>query len=140
MLLADRRRDYAAGVLGKADPEASFEDLERRAKEDLPSGVVSRLVDVRYAGQSYELTIPWGESFHEAHRRLYGFADENRATEVVAVRIRAIEKVNRPNLEAREAKPPARGPAVLAHYGSTTYVPEGWDYRTDNTGNLIITH
>ena len=46
--------------------------------------------DLRYAGQSFELTVPLGgdlaESFHRAHEERYGYADRDRAIELVAVR------------------------------------------------------
>ena len=60
-----------------------------------------RSLDLRYAGQSYELTVPIAATadgatagrflpaFHRAHRRRYGHADLGRAVEVVAVRLRA---------------------------------------------------
>jgi N-methylhydantoinase A len=54
---------------------------------------LERTLDVRYAGQSYELQVPYGRTwrvaFHERHQRLFGHADPRRAVEVVAVRVRA---------------------------------------------------
>jgi N-methylhydantoinase A len=59
--------------------------------------------DMRYAGQSYEIEVPvqaaWLEAgdlaavarqFHETHARLYDFADEDGAIEIVNVRLSAI--------------------------------------------------
>jgi N-methylhydantoinase A len=54
-------------------------------------------LELRYGGQSYELTIPWqgdvaptGEAFHREHERRYGYADLGQPVEavnaVVAVR------------------------------------------------------
>jgi N-methylhydantoinase A len=156
MLLADRVRDYAAGVLGRRDIERQFAILERRARRDMPDAMLQRSVDVRYSGQSYELTIPWGASFDEAHRKLYGYADAGRKTEIVTVRVRAVEAV--PRLKLRRQKraagtasrkgvyfrrqlreKPVKGPALVIDYGATTYVPEGWRVRIDATGNLIVT-
>jgi len=61
---------------------------------------IDRAVDVRYAGQSYELTIPVDDDtvtdetieavtdqFHRAHARLYGHAMESEAVEVVTLRV-----------------------------------------------------
>ncbi|MEX2613348.1 MAG: hydantoinase/oxoprolinase family protein, partial [Gaiellaceae bacterium] len=46
--------------------------------------------DLRYAGQSFELTVALGpqlaERFHEAHEDRYGYADRERPLELVAVR------------------------------------------------------
>jgi N-methylhydantoinase A/oxoprolinase/acetone carboxylase beta subunit len=141
MLLADRMRDYSAGVLGRMDIERHFTILERRARKDLRGAAITRYADMRYSGQSYELTIPWTASFHEAHQKAYGYADTSRAVETVAVRVRAVEAVTRPELtgSARSKKTkPVRGPALIAEYGSTTYVPKGWSYIVDRIGNTII--
>ena len=46
--------------------------------------------DLRYRGQSFELTVPLGpdlgERFHRAHEERYGSADRAREIELVAVR------------------------------------------------------
>ena len=59
MLLASRVRDYAAGVLNRSDFEREFVRLERTARKELPGAELIRSADIRYAGQSYELTVPW---------------------------------------------------------------------------------
>jgi N-methylhydantoinase A/oxoprolinase/acetone carboxylase beta subunit len=145
MLEADRMRDYSAGMLGRTDIDKQFRELEKRARKDLKQAVLTRFADIRYAGQSYELTIPWGSSFHDAHQKMYGYADRARSTEVVAIRVRAIEAVprlkpalSRRNLSRGKGNKPARGPALIADYGSTTYVPGGWSYVVDRAGNLVI--
>ena len=64
--------------------------------------------DLRYAGQSFELTVPLGddlaESFHRAHEERYGYADRGRAIELVAVRTAEV----------------APGPAARAEHGGPT--------------------
>jgi N-methylhydantoinase A len=90
MLLADRVRDYSAGVLDPSQIEKRFSQLDRTARRDMPGAKLERMADVRYLGQSYELTIPWGGSFHEEHQRIYGYSDPARPVEVVTVRVRAI--------------------------------------------------
>ncbi|MCX6625746.1 MAG: hydantoinase/oxoprolinase family protein, partial [Acidobacteria bacterium] len=106
MLLADRVRDYAAGVLGRADFEAKFRELELRARREVKHADLERLADVRYRGQSYELTVPWnveapGDPFHAAHERVYGYTDRQRAVEVVTVRVRARVAMAKPALRFR---------------------------------------
>ena len=53
-----------------------------------------RSLDLRYAGQGYELNVPWTidyvARFHELHRSRYGYADNKRAVEIVNVRVRKI--------------------------------------------------
>lgn len=110
MLLADRIRDYAAGVLHRGDLEKRFRELEARARRDTPKAALERHADLRYAGQSYELTVPWNgkdpaEPFHAAHRKTYGYQDTGRPVEIVAIRVRARIAVAKPTLrnERRQA-------------------------------------
>jgi N-methylhydantoinase A/oxoprolinase/acetone carboxylase beta subunit len=142
MLLADRVRDYSAGVPGQTGYERRYRELERRARRDMRRARLERSADARYVGQSYEINIPWGSDFHPAHAKLYGYADPSRATEIVTLRVRATDPVPRLTLRAssrRKTKEPVHGPALLEDYGSTTYVPEGWSYVIDRIGNLIVT-
>jgi N-methylhydantoinase A/oxoprolinase/acetone carboxylase beta subunit len=167
MLLADRVRDYSAGVLDPSQIEKRFSQLERTARRDMPGAKLERMADVRYLGQSYELTIPWGGSFHEEHRRIYGYSDPARPVEVVTVRVRAIIPVAKPRPDRlkRVARRPApglrrvftggkfrmlplfvreqvrergeKGPALVVDYGSTTLIPPGWKFAVDRVGNLV---
>jgi N-methylhydantoinase A/oxoprolinase/acetone carboxylase beta subunit len=94
MLLADHTRDYAMTTLGHIDFEARFRALERRARREVKGADLVRSADIRYAGQSYELNVPWNEGdpgapFHREHQRVYGFADPARPIEVVTLRVRA---------------------------------------------------
>lgn len=116
MLLADRVRDYAAGVLGRADVEKRFRDLESPAREESPGAKLERFADVRYQGQSYELTVKWqgartAAAFHREHQRTYGYSDAKRPVEYVAIRVRATTKVRKPKLVSEKraaAKQPER--------------------------------
>ncbi|MCH8026288.1 MAG: hydantoinase/oxoprolinase family protein [Chloroflexi bacterium] len=89
--------------------ERALRRLEAQARRELKSQLraahlqpkMRRSLDLRYAGQSYELTVPIAATadgataarflpaFHRDHRRRYGHADPGRAVEVVAVRLRA---------------------------------------------------
>src|SRR5579863_8426817 len=166
MLLADRMRDYSAGALGVSDYETRFRKLEKQAKKDVPGATLERFADVRYAGQSYELTIPWNANFHKAHQRIYGYSDAKRATQLVTLRVRATLRVEKPSLKVpaarhvrgeirrvwidgrwREIAASSRegagtrtspGPALITDYGSTTLVPSGWSMRQDRAGSLIL--
>lgn len=105
MLLADNVRDYAAGVLSRPDLEKAFRDLERTARRE-KGAKLERLADIRYAGQSYELTVPWrpenpGELFHREHQQVYGYADLSRPIEVVTVRVRSITCAAKPKITKR---------------------------------------
>jgi N-methylhydantoinase A len=67
---------------------------ERLVSHFAALGEGERSVDMRYAGQGYELNVPWTGDFvgrfHELHRRRYGYADEKRAVEIVNARVRTI--------------------------------------------------
>jgi N-methylhydantoinase A len=168
MLLADRTRDYSVGALGATDYESRFRRLEQQAKKDLRSAKLERFADVRYAGQSYELTIPWGGSFHKEHQRVYGYSDPKRTTQIVTLRLRATRAVKRPSLRVsgQRMKPastkrrvwisgkwrevetgpremigrtPKSGPMVITDYGSTTLIPPSWTARMNSAGSLILT-
>jgi N-methylhydantoinase A/oxoprolinase/acetone carboxylase beta subunit len=72
------------------------------------------LLDLRYIGQSYELTVPFSRDFRrrfdERHARLYGYADPARPIEIVNLRLKAAGLSDKPALprsHARAHKPRA---------------------------------
>jgi N-methylhydantoinase A len=60
----------------------------------IPSVRALRQVDMRYVGQSYELTVSadgdFVRSFHRAHEQRYGYSDRARPVEVVNLRLRLL--------------------------------------------------
>ena len=85
--------------------------------------------DLRYRGQSFELTLPLQDdlaaAFHRAHEEQYGFADREREIELVSVRtaeVRPAPEVVLPRYEPRTAA----GAARVELDGSTLWVPPGW--------------
>ncbi len=109
MLLASHVRDHAAGVLNRSDFEREFVRLERVAKKESPGAEIIRSADIRYAGQSYELTVPWNVTdpavpFHQEHQRVYGYSNPERAIEIVTVRVRARLDVQKPALVSQRPK------------------------------------
>ena len=105
MLLADRIRDYAAGALARRDFEALYGVLERQALRETPGATIARLADLRYKGQSYELTVPWRAAdpsapFHREHERAYGYASPGKPVEVVTLRVRATLANPKPRIAA----------------------------------------
>jgi N-methylhydantoinase A len=96
--------------------------------------------DVRYAGQSFELTVPLGpdlaERFHRAHDDRYGYADPGRALELVAVR--TAETRAAPVVRISGPSRSARGPQVLELEGATAWIPSGWAGDTDAHGTLVL--
>ncbi len=100
ILLADAMREYSRTVMLPfgASLEELYTALETQGNADFEAegltGTSIRSVDLRYKGQGYELSVPYGpgmeEQFHELHRRRYSFADEEGMIEVVNVRVRMI--------------------------------------------------
>lgn len=164
MLMADRTRDYSVGALGASEFDTHFLKLEDQARRDLPGATIERLADIRYAGQSYELTLPSGADFHAEHQRIYGYSDRVRPTQIVTLRVRAILKTQKPAIAIThktnailtsrrvwlsgswrdipaglsEAVTNLSGPALITDYGSTTLIPEGWKATRNATGSLIL--
>jgi N-methylhydantoinase A len=96
--------------------------------------------DLRYAGQSFELTVPLGpdlaKRFHEAHESRYGYADLERPLELVAVRTAEIRPA--PHVEVRGQALSVVGPAALALEGATAWISAGWAGETDAHGTLVL--
>jgi N-methylhydantoinase A len=97
--------------------------------------------DLRYLGQSHELTVPLdgdvAETFHQAHERLYGYADPGRVVELVALRTAEVRPAPELVLAAAERRC-VRGPAVVELPGATCWVPDGWGGETDRHGTLVL--
>ena len=71
---------------------------------------LQRSIDVRYHGQSYELTVEfcaqWRAAFHRAHAQRFGHCDQSRPLEVVTVRVQARGRGFTPPIEhARRGRP-----------------------------------
>ena len=115
MLLADCIRDYSKTIMvdypySKSSLDDQFNILKEKALSDLKlEGIaqkdimISKFVDMRYKGQSYELIIEYGEdlriAFDSAHEKRYGYSNKEKACEIVNIRIRAFGKNEKPVLE-----------------------------------------
>ena len=141
MTAAEALRDHGRTVL---EPLAAWPRARRRAAqvelarmvraELLEQGaparavVVEQALDLRYAGQSFEIRVPDAgeplEAFHRAHERLYGHRLDGREVELVGLRTRALVRRSLPAPRAvrRRPLPPSavidRRPVVFASGGS----------------------
>ena len=122
LLEADRVRDAARGVLealadcGRDRRDALAAPLEAALREAMAgeSGAgplrFERQLDLRYRGQSYEISVPEGDDpandFHCLHRERYSHDRRQTPVEIVALRVRAIVPTARVELS-----PLGRGPA-----------------------------
>jgi N-methylhydantoinase A len=138
LLVTDLQHDYSVTLNQRTDRlddgavETAYRGLEAQgrtalAREGVPATEVHllRQVDIRYVGQSYELTVPLAngkfdaatlaqvvEQFHQAHNQTYGFSAPGEPAEFVNLRLTAVGAIAKPRL--REAAAGEDGGAVKA--------------------------
>ena len=137
----------AAGVLSALGLVASDERRDRVESRLVPLAEAGELpaegeADLRYAGQSFELTIPLqpnlAAAFHRAHEERYGYADAARDIELVAVRTADVRPG--PQFTLPPAPPlDVTGPSVVELAGATVFVPPGWVGARDGSTTLVLT-
>ena len=114
MLSADVIKDYSQTVMlpGVTPPTQihdAFGAIEQKGYQDIlnegfTSGdiILERTLDIRYLGQSYELNVPFSENyladFHRAHQEMYAYSREESEVELVNIRLRAIGKIDPPQI------------------------------------------
>ena len=114
MLMADVVKDYSQTVMlpGQSSVESiqsTIAPLLERAKNDLLAEgieeanlVLESQLDLRFRGQSYELTIPftetWQDTFKEAYHTTYGYAPPRGELEIVNVRVRGTGHIPSPKI------------------------------------------
>jgi N-methylhydantoinase A len=115
LLLADVRKDYSRTLLIDADAPSqklkiALGDLHKRGQAEMQAEGFKRsqieaqdFVDLRYRGQSYELTVPLNsrlvDFFHKAHERRYGYSTPGRDVELVNVRTVFIGRTSKPDFK-----------------------------------------
>ncbi len=92
----ERINKKLSALAGRGLKETVREGLKKNESRVLLS------VDMRYAGQAYEINLPWDRSFtrrfHQLHEARFGHSDPSKEVEVVTLRVR-IEgkgKLNKP--------------------------------------------
>ncbi len=106
MLAAEVQLDYVQTVMlpGNTPFEIIEQDLQREGV-DPDLWVLSRTVDVRYVGQSFDLAVPltsmFCEEFHRIHHARYGYSQPETPIEIVNVRVRAVGHVTPPTIPTR---------------------------------------
>ncbi|MCL4544042.1 MAG: hydantoinase/oxoprolinase family protein [Chloroflexi bacterium] len=115
MVLAGSLHDVRQGLLRRADAvgedewQALFTPLQAQAERTgAADAEIMRFADLRYCGQSFELTVTAGgtlastvERFHQAHEQRYGYLHRSRPVEIVTLRVRS-------QTPARHKLPPYR--------------------------------
>ena len=124
LAVGDLRRDYSHARLGlladlaAAEVEAEFAQLATAAGRDLPGATLARAADCRYAGQSFELTVPVPDTpagdevlpgiaraFGDAHEQRHGYRMDDEPVQLVAVRLTATIAGERPKITAPPVDP-----------------------------------
>ena len=125
--IADVVKDYSrtvmlrGGDMERSRLEEEFHGMEGLARaeleqEGLPADQMEarRFLDVRYVGQSFELTVDYptsrgsrsadrlaraiSDSFYRAHLQRFGYADRNEPVEIVNLRLKLDLEVDKPDL------------------------------------------
>ncbi|HIE33082.1 MAG TPA: hydantoinase/oxoprolinase family protein [Thermodesulfobacteriaceae bacterium] len=107
ILTSEPRFDFSKGLSLKTSPDyetlkKGFSELRARAESELKAlGITEDLifeekVDLRYRGQSFEITVPFSptfeEDFHREHERLYSYRLPGTPIEATALRLTIIQK------------------------------------------------
>jgi N-methylhydantoinase A len=137
----------AAGVLSALGLVASEERRDRVRPYVRPLDEVKDLpaegqADLRYLGQSFELTVELqpglAEAFHRAHEERYGYADRDRGIELVAVR--TADTRPGPEFDLPTGYPlHVEGPSTVELDGATCFVAPGWVGDRDGDSTLVLT-
>jgi len=138
LLMTDLRTDFSSTQLTRLDEANAdgigeiYAALEAKAYAWFDSeGIapqaqqISRTVDVRYAGQNYEISVPVQagtvtaatfaaieEAFLNAHRQLYGFIAEGEPVQMVTFRLAASGLVEKAQFQPAEMEGPDSSAAI----------------------------
>ena len=99
----------SSAARAKSEIESAFRSLEKEGRSAMAAEGfatskihVERRLDLRYAGQAYELSVPaagdFVAAFHRAHEARYGYHDAKRMVEIVNLRVRATGVTEKPGL------------------------------------------
>ncbi len=139
LLLTDLRADFAATRLTALGPTAlpaiaeAFDTLRDQAEHWFDAeGIapdkrrINRTIDMRYAGQNYEIAVPVPEGpigpatldalaagFSASHQRLYGFTADEDPIQLVTYRVEAVGLVPKATIAMHPDAGPNAAPALV---------------------------
>ena len=134
--IADIVKDYSRTImlrgadLDRSRIDEEFQGMEGQARTEMAGEGLAvdkmaarRFLDVRYVGQSFELTVDYpsqttktdlatviGNNFYKAHLRRFGYADRAEPVEVVNLRLKLEVAMEKPSVQ-----PQTTGAADSAH-------------------------
>jgi N-methylhydantoinase A len=128
LAISDLRRDYVSPFLSDLEEveeeefEQRFGEMEKTAAGDLDGPEHTRRADLRYGGQSFEITVDAGsfgkleDRFHTAHEQRYGYRMDDEKVELVNVRLISTVPVEKPELNEPEPEGDAQDGKRDANY------------------------
>ncbi|MGE5340926.1 MAG: hydantoinase/oxoprolinase family protein [Candidatus Omnitrophota bacterium] len=152
MLMADFKKEISRPVLKRVHPDIASEldvifslmELEAREimeEEGYDQPQIYRLVDIRYRGQGYELTIPFVEHFltifHEKHKQYYSYMLDDANCEIVNARVLGVGK--NPELKWKPASSFLE-PPVVAYRKEIYFKGEFRHFNIYNRNDLHAGH
>ena len=136
LTISDLRRDYVSAFFAdlrsadRAALEERFAEMESGGAKDLASPQFMRRADLRYRGQSFELTIDAHDldtlesRWHDVHDQRYGYRMENEPVEIVNLRVTASVATDKPQLGEGALEDDARTTTRAANFdGEWAEVP-----------------
>ncbi|HTB98711.1 MAG TPA: hydantoinase/oxoprolinase family protein [Terracidiphilus sp.] len=115
ILDADLRREYSRTAMlapGSSQIPRMYHELEEEARAAFrlegAKPELSRIADMRYQGQGFELQVQWSAEavtrFHKLHSRAYGYADQKRPVEIVTLRVHAVARTHQQHPRAAKLR------------------------------------
>ena len=127
LLMADSIKDYSRSILKTAERTTKKEiekhlyELQKKSIQDMKKEgfqqediQISPFLDLRYLGQSYEITLPYRlkqadhlsfiSEFQKAHQRLYSYHHPERPVEIVNIRLKSIGVTKKIKLKKRQIR------------------------------------
>jgi N-methylhydantoinase A len=168
--IADIVKDYSRTVMMRGDDinrvqlDEEFHGMEGLAREELEREglpmdrmVPQRFLDVRYVGQSFELTIDYpsptrridtarmrrsiADSFYRAHLQRFGYADRGEAVEIVNLRLKLGLEMDKPQIVAGQASDSGSTPALIGEaqvvFSGGPVTSRLYDRENLRTGDLV---
>jgi N-methylhydantoinase A len=118
MVVGDERRDWVKTVSAPLDWDdeflaRSFQSFEADVADGLTGTRVSRQAELRYRGQSHELTVACDTltrddvvvAFHQAHEQGFGYYAGDEPVELVNIRLTALRPLEQPRLMVVPGQP-----------------------------------
>ena len=155
-LVADRVRSYSRTVMLSGDSSSINRlrevagELATIARRDLAADGDPQLrfgLDLRYEGQSFELTVPWDsesiprsiDQFHRAHDRRYSYSLPEHPVQIVSIRLDGIVPTEAPALVpvGKAIGDPDPAATVTTHFEHGAVAAPVFERAALGSGHLI---